>query len=260
VASLPHADAAAPADHHGGVTVLPAAAAASTSHGDDVGPYRHLVLHLLLVLVPLGLASSVSPVMLTEQTVLLAGPQGGRTARLYASGTATFLVALVGGVVLLGQSLSLPAAPHLDASLDLLVGALLLALALALRHWRPGDPSRQTRARRRMSPPAAYAFGVFSMATNITTLALVVAAAKEIVTSSVAAWEAVVAAALLVAVACLPAWGPVALASVAPETAGTLLARVERLIHRHGRLIVVLLVAAAGAFLVVRGALELAGL
>ncbi|MGZ4459999.1 MAG: hypothetical protein ACXVW2_09365 [Nocardioidaceae bacterium] len=46
------------------------------------------MLHLLLVLVPLGLAAAVGPVMLTEQTVLLAGPQGRRSGLLYAAGTA----------------------------------------------------------------------------------------------------------------------------------------------------------------------------
>ena len=218
------------------------------------------MLHLLFVLVPLGLASSVSPVMLTEQTVLLATPGGLRTGRLYAAGTATVLVVLVGGIVLLGQSLALPAAPHLDASLDLVVGGLLVALALVLRRCWNTERSAQQRVRQRMSWPAAYAFGVFSMATNITTLALVVPASKEIAASPVAGWEGVLAAGLLVAIACLPAWGPLALAWAAPGTAGTLLDRLDRLIHRHGRQMVIVLVAAAGAFLLVRGVVRLAGL
>src|SRR4249919_1312962 len=54
--------------------------------------YRRRMGHLLLVLVPLGLAAGVSPVMLTEQTVLLAGPGGTRTGWAYAAGTATVLV------------------------------------------------------------------------------------------------------------------------------------------------------------------------
>ena len=56
------------------------------------------------------------------------------------------------------------------------------------------------------------------------------------------------------------AWGPVALVTAAPQTAGGLLDRFETLIRRHGRLMVVLLIAAAGAFLVVRGVLRLAAL
>jgi threonine/homoserine/homoserine lactone efflux protein len=219
------------------------------------------VLHLLLVLLPLGLAAAVSPVMLTEQTVLLATPDGRRTGLLYATGTVVVLTLLVGGVVLLGQSLSLPAAPHLDAALDLLLGALLCAIALMLHLWRRSDPSTSRQhTRKRMSPPAAFGFGVFSMATNVTTLALVAPAAKEIAASDVAAWEGVVAAALLVSLGCVPAWAPVVLVAVAPQTAGGLLDRLELLIQRHGRLLVVVLIAAAGVFLLVRGAARLTGL
>ena len=217
------------------------------------------MLHLLVVLVPLGLAAAVSPVMLTEQTVLLTGPEGRRTGVLYAAGTAAVLVVLVGAILLVGQSVSLPRTPTLDASLDLWIGGLLLALAVALCVWRPRSRAGR-RPHERMGPPAAFAFGVFSMATNITTLALVVPAGKEIAASHVPLWEGLIAAVLLVALGCLPAWGPVALESAAPETAGTLLERLERLIHRHGRLLVVLLVAAAGAFLVIRGIVRLIGL
>lgn len=218
------------------------------------------MLHLVFVLVPLGLAASVSPVMLTEQTVLLAAPEGRRTSLLYAAGTVTVLAVLVGSIVLLGQSLSLPKAPHLSASLDLLVGTLLLVLAIALHVWRPSNHSPHPRNRQRMNPPAAFAFGVFSMATNVTTLALVLPGAKEIAASHLGAGEGIAAAALLVTVACLPAWGPVALTSIAPGTATRLLNRLERLFHRHGRLLATLLVAAAAALLLLRGLLRLVGL
>lgn len=218
------------------------------------------MLHLLFVLVPLGLAAAVSPVMLTEQTVLLAGPEGRRTGLLYVVGTTTVLVILVGLVLVVGQSLSLPRTPHLNASLDLVLGGLLVALAVVLRLWRPRDHETQRRSHERMSPSAALAFGVFSMATNVTTLALVVPAAKEIAASHLAVWESLIAAALLVVLGCLPAWGPVALGSVAPETAGSLLGGLEALIQRRGRLLVVLLIAAAGGFLVIRGVIRVVGL
>ncbi|MGH3365325.1 MAG: hypothetical protein ACRDOW_11425, partial [Nocardioidaceae bacterium] len=61
------------------------------------------MLHLLLVLVPLGLAASVSPVMLTEQTVLLAVPGGRRAGLLYAAGAAIVLVLLVAAVLVMGR-------------------------------------------------------------------------------------------------------------------------------------------------------------
>jgi threonine/homoserine/homoserine lactone efflux protein len=221
------------------------------------------VLHLLLVLVPLGLAASVSPVMLTEQTVLLAGPGGRRVGLLFAAGTALVLVVLVDAILILGRSLSLPRAPRLDASLDLSIGAVLLVLAVVLHFWRSAgreDRDTESRLHQRMSPPAAFAFGVFSMATNVTTIALVVPAAKEIAASHLAIWESLLAAALLVVAACLPAWGPVALEAAAPQTAGRFLDRLEALIHRHGRLLVVLLIVAAGVYLVVRGIVRMLGL
>lgn len=218
------------------------------------------MVHLLLVLVPLGLAAAVSPVMLTEQTVLLAGPDGRRAALLYAAGTATFLMLVVVAVLLMGRSLSLPTEPHLDATLDLVVGGALLALALVVRLVRPRDRHSARRHDRRLSPAAAFGFGTFSMGTNITTLALVVPAAKEVASSHAPSWGRLVAAVLLVALACLPAWGPVALVSSAPATAGRLLDRVEDLLHRHGRLLVVLLLAAGGTFLVGRGVMRLAAL
>jgi hypothetical protein len=217
------------------------------------------VLHLLLVILPLGLAAAVSPVMTTEQAVLLAAPGGRRTASLYAAGTGLVLAAYVAAVILLGQSLSLPRAPQLDARLDLLVGGILLALSLALRLWYARHPPRPRTSRPLMSPPRAFAFGVFSMSTNVTSLALVLPAAKEIAASGLGPWWSGVAGALLVVTVCLPAWGPVVLVSATPGPAGRLLGRLERLIDRRGRTLVVVLVAAAGAFFVARGALRLLG-
>ena len=120
----------------------------------------------MFVLVPLALAAAVSPVMVTEQTVLLAAPDGRRAGMFYATGTVFVLLLLVGAVVLVGQSLSLPTAPHVDASLDVLIGGLLAVLALTLRLWRRNDPARKEQARRRVGPPAAFAFGAFSMTTS----------------------------------------------------------------------------------------------
>ena len=218
------------------------------------------MLHLLVVLVPLGLAASVSPVMLTEQTVLLAGPQGRRTGFLYAAGTGVVLAVFVGAILFVGRSISLPKAPHLDAALDLVVGGVLLALAVAVRLLPTGHHDEHEHEPKQLSPPAAFGFGIFAMATNFTTLALVVAAGKEIAADHVAIWEVAVAAVLLVALGCLPAWGPVALDSAAPATADRLLDNLELLIARYGRPTVVVVIGAAGAFLVVRGIVRLVGL
>ena len=217
------------------------------------------MLHLLAVVLPLALAAAVSPVMLTEQAVVLAAPDGRRPAWMYAAGTAAVLSVVVGVVVTAGQSLSLPRAPTLSASLDVVVGGALLALALVLWWWKRDRVARAKPPHAHMTPSRAFGFGAFSMATNVTSLALVVPAAKEIASSDLAIGWCVVAAALLVVVVCLPAWAPVAATALAPAVAEGLLAGLHNLIDQHGRSLVVLLVAGAGAFFVLRGVVRLTG-
>jgi hypothetical protein len=86
--------------------------------------YSPVVLAALAVVIPLGLGGAVSPVMLTEQTVLLAGPDGGRAGVRYAGGVVLTTFVIVVALVLFGRAISLPTEPHLDASLDLVVGLL----------------------------------------------------------------------------------------------------------------------------------------
>ena len=213
------------------------------------------MLAALAVVVPLGLGAAVSPVMLTEQTVLLAGPGGTRAATRYAVGVVGTLLVIVGALVLFGRAISLPTEPQLDATLDLVVGAALLAVAavvVALRR-RP----RPHHEHATLTDRAALPFGVFSMVTNFTTLALLVPAAKEISSSESSPAARLVLVAILVALAGLPAWGPVALTRAAPTTAHRTLAAAGAWIDRHGRTLVVALLTAAGVFFLARGVLGL---
>ena len=60
-----------------------------------------------------------------------------------------------------------------------------------------------------MTPPVALGFGVVSMATNVTTLAIVVVAVKEVTASGDPVLDRAPALALLVVLASAPAWLPV---------------------------------------------------
>ncbi|HNM98271.1 MAG TPA: hypothetical protein PKK40_10030, partial [Marmoricola sp.] len=64
---------------------------------------------LLSTVLPLGLAAAVSPVMLSEQIVVLG--RGRKGAVAYLAGVAGVLVALIAVVLLAGRSLQLPSAP-----------------------------------------------------------------------------------------------------------------------------------------------------
>jgi hypothetical protein len=102
----------------------------------------------------------------------------------YAAGVVLITFVIVVAMVLSGRAISLPAEPHLDATLDLILGPVLVNAAVLVLVWgrRGGDsPSRKRADDRGASGSrqalAVFAFGVLSMATNVTTPALIAAAA-----------------------------------------------------------------------------------
>lgn len=217
------------------------------------------MLRVLAVVVPLALAGALSPLMLTEQTVLLAGPGGRRAAMGYAVGAGLALLLFASALVLFGRSISLPREPHLDATLDLVLGAALVGLAVLLRRRRP----RRRKARPphvEVGPRAALALGVAAMLTNVSTLALVVPAAKEIASSDLDLPGRAFAVLVLVVLASIPAWAPVALTEAAPGPAERGLRAIADVIARRGRLLTVVCLAGFGALLILRGVVRLLGM
>lgn len=215
-----------------------------------------MLIKLLALIVPLGLAGAVSPVLLTEQTVMLSSQGGRRCGLAFAVGAVTVLAAFVVVLVLFGRSIKLPKTPHLDAQLDVVVGVLLLGVAALMRLRKPDEKKRKP-ARGELSPRAALTFGCFSMATNFTTLALMVPAAKEIAASQAELPGRALATLLLIALAAIPAWLPLALTAVAPEAAGRVLGRLNAVTSKHGRQIGHWLLVIVGLYFTVRGAVRL---
>lgn len=218
---------------------------------------------LLAAVVPLGLSAAVSPVMLGEQVVLVGGPRGRRLGALYALGAVVVLVAVVVLASVLGRSLRLPTAPHLNAGTDIVLGLVVLVAALVVGSHRPRGrrphQDRPVRPHGPMSPPVALGFGMVSMATNVTTLAIVLVAVKDVTATGAAVEERAPALALLVVLASIPAWLPVLL-TLLPGDASGLLGRVNDLVSRHGREVAVVVMVVVGCFLVGRGLVHLTGL
>ncbi len=111
-----------------------------------------------------------------------------------------------------------------------------------------------------MGPGAALALGAVSMATNVTTLALVIPAAKEIAASELGLASRAVLVIAVVGLASTPAWSPVALTEGAPGPAERAVRAFAGLITRHGRLLTVVCLAAFGSLLVLRGIIRLVSL
>src|ERR1700751_3288787 len=97
----------------------------------------------------------------------------GRAGVRYAAGVVLTTLVIVVAIVLFGRAVSLPTRPHLDATLDVVLGLVLISVAvLVSRRRRGGSPSHeggddQSASGSRRSR-AAFAFGVFAMATNVT--------------------------------------------------------------------------------------------
>jgi hypothetical protein len=219
----------------------------------------------LALVLPLGLGGAVSPVMLTEQTVLLAGPGGARAGARFANGAILVLTLIVIAIVLFGRAISLPTEPRLDATLDLVLGAILLVAAIVVfalgrRRRVPGARTGEHgRAGVSREDRAALPFGAFAMATNFTTLALITPAAKEVSSAGVGVAGRMVLVALLVGLASAPAWAPVVLTLIAPGTSQRALAAFGQQITRHKRAASIVLLVAAGLFFVGRGIVRLLG-
>ena len=214
---------------------------------------------VLALVIPLAFAGAISPVMLTEQTVLLAGREGRRVARNYAIGVAGTLLVVLSVLVLFGSSIKLPEEPSLSASLDVALGAVLVLVAAVLRYRRPRTPKPSKSRDRGLNPSQALGFGVFSMATNFTTLAVMVPVAKEIAASDLEVLARLVVICIVVVVAALPAWLPIAMTLVAPDPTRRALEALAAFIDTRGRLVTVLLLAAVGLFLVGRGLVHMIG-
>ena len=223
------------------------------------------MLRALSLVVPLGLAGAVSPMLFTEQALLLAGENGLRAGRRFAAGVVVVLLAFVLFVLLFGRALELPKAPTLSSSIDLVIAAVLLlaAVGVQLSAHRSRDVSETHHAsKRRARLPGsrgAFPFGAFSMATNVTTLALAAAAAKEISATDVEEVGRLVLAVVLVALASSTAWLPVALTAAAPTTADGVIGGLRELIEHHGRTLTVAVLVGAGLFLAVRAVVRLQG-
>lgn len=203
------------------------------------------------LIVPLGFAAALSPMMLTEQTVLLAGRDGRRSASRYALGTVLVTTVYLGTLVVWGHAISLPKRPTLSASMDIVAGVVLVLLALAIQLRHPAESDRPVRTE--LGPKAAFGFGVFSMATNFTSLALLLPAAKDVAADATNVFGRVALIAVLVVLATMPAWVPLAATGVAPGTAKRGLDRLANLISQYGRRITIIFIAALGVVLIARG-------
>ncbi|MFZ9668422.1 MAG: GAP family protein [Solirubrobacterales bacterium] len=215
-------------------------------------------------MLPFALAGAISPMVLTEQTVLLTTAGGRRTASIYAAGAVLVLTVYISLLLLFGNLISFPAHESFSASVDLGLGIALLLFASFLRHRGKVKAARRVEkkekqdARMAVGPAQAFGFGVLGMATNVTTLAALIPAAKIISERENGLIDNAVLGLIVVVIAAIPAWIPIVLTLIAPGPADRFLKALGDFFHRRGRLVLVLIFGLLGAYLIVTGLLKLA--
>ena len=216
----------------------------------------------LLLMLPFALAGAVSPMVLTEQTVVLASSGGRRTALRYAAGAVLMLFIYVVVLTAFGRLISLPTHLTFSARLEIGLGVVLILLAVFFRHRGKVKAVRRDSAKTKPKVTSGQAFGlgVVGMATNVTTIAMMVPATKIISGAGLGLLEDLILALILVAIASIPAWLPVTLVMIAPGPAQRFLNALGNFLGKYGRRLVVVLFAGLGLYLVIKGLVALPGL
>ena len=226
------------------------------------------MLGLLLQVLPLAIAAAVSPTVFAAAVLILSSPYHPKTKAMamLAGGAVPFIVIGL-GLIRLFQRLQVRLPPFripvLSARLDIAFGLVLIAVAIRLLLKMPTVAERGSSqaAGAARSPDAHvlrfFAFGVWSMGTDLTTIALFVPAAHAIAGASVPVVGKIAVFVLVVAVILTPILAPLIVAFVAPDDVERVLVPIGGFARKHTRDAVLVLVAVFGAYLLTRGVLIL---
>jgi hypothetical protein len=228
---------------------------------------------LLARAIPLAVGGAVSPVLLVAVVLILSGAHRPRLRALaFAVGNVAALVALTVLVATLFHSIGhTGTGPNTTgAVIDLTLGALLLLYGLGRLGELALHPGHPDPAPDRVhdggvddggeDPPTdahrggvvgSLALGFALMATNVSTVALYLAALKDFGQARVSSVDRLVTVVVVIAVIMLPVVVPLVLTVVAPSRSTRILAGVHGFVDRHRAAI-------TGGFVTVFGVLLLA--
>ena len=213
---------------------------------------------LVLFIGPFALGAALSPALVAASLGILStfGGRGPRVLTLY----------LVGAAIPVGVALALAALPtvqeprevrNIQDVVDLLLAAILIVLAIvaAVRPAAAVRPRTPSFADSRWAGPGALGLGIVMMATNISTLVLVVAAGRDLARSDDALTWRAIGYLVIVVGALLPILAPLLWRVLSPARAERGLGAVDGFIGRHGRPIAIAVCLATALYLIVRSTL-----
>lgn len=211
----------------------------------------------------LALLAALSPTALLIAAVYLGSARPRLTGLLYLAGAVimTAIMAIVVLLVLRSAGLSHPREhePRYALRLGLGVVAFVAGLVVAARKPKPPDPDKpkqgfMSKLVANPAPAMAFVVGILVFTPGVTFVA-----AMQVIATAQASVEATVTAALLVVIInVMLVWGPIVLYLLAPDVTSRRLTAFNTWLRTHGHLLLTVGLIAAGAILIVNGALGLA--
>ncbi len=205
------------------------------------------------------LVIALEPIPVLGGVLLLTAKRGRPKAIAFLLGWALALALIGLAIVLIGGQVSTPSgstSSTVSAVLDILLGLALAALALRTRaKARRGSDQATPGWMRRldtMSPGPAFALGMF-----LPPYLIAAAVGNEIVRENLTTTARIVAMSLYVVIGSLGILIPIMVTVVRPDRADAVLASWRVWLQRNWQVLMVWLLAGIGAYLVLKGIIEL---
>ena len=207
---------------------------------------------LLGEVVPLAAGAAISPVVFLVQLTTLTGSRPISRGTALFLGAAVVLIVLSTIGVLLGST-SFSTNDTLKAWLNIVLGALLIAVGLRALLKPPGPKPVAPEAEKPTSVGRSFVTGAAAMGTNVTSFALYIPALALIAGSGLPLGQRGLAGLIILLIALAVAWVPLLLAAAVPAASSRLLPALGNWMTANDRWVQVILGLGFGIWLLIKG-------